>query len=485
MNRNRVTLALSLALATTASAHLGSPDVFYEGAAGPYHLLVTIRPPLVVPGVARVEILSATGDVRQIHIAPLPLTTAVVARGASPDIVKRSPLDPRVFTGLAWLMESGSWQVRIQADGALGQGELSVPVPVFAHPGPRMSKPVEIQLFAFLVFLVAGAIGIAGAAAREAVLQPDQIPAPSDLRRGRVAMGIMGVVLATVVYFAAWWWNDEASSYARFIPKPAALSPQVSQDGRLTLRLSADPPLQQLNDLIPDHGHLMHLFLIRLPEMDQFWHLHPEQIDAGLFRQDLPAIPAGRYQLLADIVHRNGILETLAAEADFPQITGYPLQGDDSGASGPPLSQAALGRDSSPLAGGGRIICERDSSLASQQPSWLRFRVQEENGKPASGLEPYMGMAGHAVVVSSDLSVFAHIHPMGSAPMAAISLANPSFDPHALHRGGAGTLPPEVSFPYGFPKPGAYRIFVQVKRAGRVETGIFDLRVDESRTSSP
>ena len=39
------------------------------------------------------------------------------------------------------------------------------------------------------------------------------------------------------------------------------------------------------------------------------------------------------------------------------------------------------------------------------------------------------------------------------------------------------TLPPVVEFPYGFPSPGRYRIFVQMKHGATVETGAFDADV--------
>jgi len=38
-------------------------------------------------------------------------------------------------------------------------------------------------------------------------------------------------------------------------------------------------------------------------------------------------------------------------------------------------------------------------------------------------------------------------------------------------------VPAEITFPYGFPQAGDYRLFLQLKRAGQVETAVFDAHV--------
>ena len=88
-----------------------------------------------------------------------------------------------------------------------------------------------------------------------------------------------------------------------------------------------------------------------------------------------------------------------------------------------------------------------------------------------------MGMLGHAALVRSGRSVFAHVHPSGSVPMAALALTQPE-NPHAGHMMIAEGSPAEVAFPYGSPKPGDYRIYVQMKRGGAILTGVFDARVE-------
>jgi hypothetical protein len=495
----RYLLPLVLLAAFPAGAHVGSPDVFYEGDAGPYHLFVTVRVPQVVPGVAEVEIRSQLNDVTKVGILALGLTGAGAKYPPSPEPTVRSKQDPQFFTGNLWLMEFGSIQVRVQVEGARGKGELSVPVPAISQRTMRMSRSLGGVLFCLTIVLAFGAVAIAMAAAREAELVPGAKPAENDRRRARMMMVVAGVLCLGLLYGGKRWWDAEEVVANANVYQVPQVTGTLESGGRLFLslrptkaRTSELPrgwvPSDYLADLILDHNHLMHLFLIRLPQMDRFLHLHPDRTDSGQFVAQLPNLPAGRYQIFADVVHQTGFPTTLVGEVELPDISSRSISGDDSEWAGAGILSGANAGTKSSLPDGGHMIWEWPAApLKAGMATDFRFRVEDADGKPVQNLEPYMGMAAHAEFVRSDLTVFAHVHPAGSAPMAALELAQAGLPEYAgqMQTGMASdmampttSLSPEVSFPYGFPKPGDYRLFIQVKRAGQVETGVFDAHVE-------
>jgi len=466
-----------VAVALPLAAHVGSPDVFYEGTAGAYRMLVTIRPPQVVPGVAELEIRTLTPGVKQIKLVPLRITK-IQQYPPTPDVAQRSKDDPNFYTGALWLMSTGSWKVQIDVDGEQGTGRMAVPVPALSSRMLSMQTAVAAILIPLGLVLFFGLVAIAGASVREAGLPAGAAPDASRIRRSRVVMLATGVFLAAVVWGGNAWWSSEAAGYGRIVYKPIGL--QASVDGsRMTLTLT-DPGWldRKTDDLLPDHGHLMHLYMIRVPAMDRVWHLHPELTTGSTFMQQLPDVPAGKYALYADVVHLYGIGETATVTVDLPEIHGQPLQGDDAAGSVPATGEVDYNRNVTTLSDGYQLVWERPQSpVRARQPYEFRFRLLDAQGKPADQMELYMGMLGHAAFVAADGSVFAHVHPSGSVPMPAIGLAQPD-NPHAMHTMLQSGIPAEVSFPYGFPKPGPYRIFVQMKRAGQVATGAFSVRVE-------
>jgi hypothetical protein len=527
--RSLIALAFTLlALAIPVSAHVGSPDVYFQGMAGPYKMIVTVRTPPMIPGIANVEVIGETPGISRIQVVPL----YIAGRGSkylpAPDTLSQSKANPQYFSGSIWLMDAGSWQVRLLVNGPRGRGEIAVPVAAFARTTLPMQRSLGALLFGLMVMLVAAAISISGAAAREGTLAAGQSAGIAQTHRGRITMLVTAAIVIAILLYGRHWWNSEATRTAdRKIYSPPPLAISLQPGGKLLIQIGDSKwhdlrPNTVMTQLIPDHGYLMHFFLIRLPNMDRFYHLHPVPAAADTFTLQLPAVPAGHYQVFADIVRESGFPDTMVAQIDLPDIPGVPLVGDNSAAIAEPFSGASAAADrnaigaSAPvslLPDGYRMVWERDSAPIANRFVLLRFQLQDASGKPATGVEPYMGMAGHAEIVRSDQSVFAHIHPEGSISMAALELAEKSSgitdsnSPAASNQqpakpGMAGmdgmimagaqagkqmqmpgmdmnsdSASPDVSFPYGFPKPGEYRLFIQMRRAGHVETGVFDVHV--------
>lgn len=480
MNLFRLGVPLFL-FTVLAQAHVGSPDIFLEGKAGPYQLFVTVRPPLTIPGVAEIEVRSESPGVRSISAVPLAITGAGSKFAPIPDALKVSSNDPQFFTGALWMMTSGSWQARLSIDGAQGPATFAVPVPSVARAAKHMQGGLGLVLFSVGIFLVSGLIAIVGAAAREAKLDAGQAPLADNLRTGRKAILVGGVIVVGVVVGGNMWWNSEASAYDTRIYKPLRMAASL-HGTNLGLKITEPGWMQpttlnqaayriftrKIDDLVADHGHIMHLYMIRQPGLDVIYHLHPEQQDAGLFALPLPSTVAGHYKLFADIVHADGFPETMTAEIDLPALSSRPLSGDDASGSGQPATNNIF-----TLSDGYKMEwLHDDKPIHAGQPMAFNFRLSQPDGTPPSDMSLYMGMLGHAAFVATDGSVFAHIHPNGSVSMAALMLAE-GMPADMNMQETSRAVPNVVSFPYAFPSPVQYRIFVQMKHGKMVETGIF------------
>ena len=497
---------LFVVFAAPTWAHVGSPDIYLEGNAGPYKVSIVIRPPLVIPGVADIELRAQTPGIKRIEITPIPLIGEASKYPPVPDTMQRPSADPQYFTGHLWIMATGSWQIRFTVSGAAGSGVFSAPVPATATGTRKMQSSLGIILAFLGILLVAGLVSIVGAAAREAQLAPGANTPASGRRRGYVAMAVTFVLLGGAVVFGNNWWGAEAADYSRYVYKPLEMHAQLQAGNVLELQLSDPGWLKQrkLDDFIPDHDHLMHLYMLRWPAMDFVYHLHPELTATGEFRLALPSAPAGEYRLYADVVHENGFPETLVSSVRLPDVSGHALSGDDAEATPIALQQGGGATQTSTtykLPDGYIMVWRRPDELIAKRPYDFTFELLDHDGHPASDMALYMGMAGHAAFVKTDGTVFAHIHPSGTASMAALMIAQ------AQNRQGAAStaptmqsdmasmpgmtlssadgLPNTVSFPYGLPSPGTYRIIVQMKRGNMIETGIFDAVVDGAKQQSP
>jgi hypothetical protein len=509
MNRLPVALAVVIALLPfTVDAHVGSPNVFFEGQAGPYPVHVIIKPAEVIPGLAEISVrVEARGIER---VTALPIKWNAGRKGAPPpDVARLVPGETNLYNAQLWFMESGAQSVELEISGSSGIGRVTIPVDAVARRVLGMPKGLGAVLVVLGLLLVTLLLSIIGAAVRQSVLEPGLEPPPKRCWRARISMGSSAVLLVLLLWGGKRWWDAEAADYRnnRLYRPLEAVARVRAEAGQRVLRLEVtDSKFARSAPLVPDHGKLMHLFLVREPKLESFAHLHPLKLDRKTFEAVLPDLPAGMYRLYADVTYETGFSDTLTTGVDVPEKALGDTAEKSSVKQDPDDSWRVI--SASELKSGSRecqlssdefMTCVGPKDIAMNQPVTLEFAVHDASGAPLA-IEPYLGMRGHLALRREDGTVFTHLHPGGSASMAAMQLsmlrtegkiplevrfgaedplcrlAVSAADQEWL-RGSGWTDPSRVSFPYAFPKPGAYRMWVQVKVKGRILTGVYDLDV--------
>lgn len=493
-------------LCVILSAHVGSPDAWFEGNAGPYKVTIQVQLPGVVPGVAQIFVRTAGDKPDRVTV----VANKFDATGGAPPPEVATPLEnsPDTYVAKLWLMAAGSNSITVEVSGAKGSGKAVVPVVNVPMRRLEFDRRLAIGLSGIGLFLFVGMITIIGAAVREGTLPPGELPSLANRSRARRAMVGTSIGL-TLILFGGWsWWSSVDSQYRRNLFKPIASKAEIvstSVEPKVVFSVTDSDWVHRGDSawararqrriswsaLVEDHGKLMHLFLIR-DDMSAFVHLHPTTIDSVAFESNLPPVPPGKYRVFSDIVVESGYAQTMVTTLTIGQgansdVTKAQLTDpDDSWFTG-----AASNSRSTMLADGSSMRWVGTAApIVAGREAGLRFEVLKADGTPAT-LEPYMGMAAHAVVAKDDGSVFVHLHPTGTISMASqmtFAMRQPgdtvfgrlgqrlsAAEHSAMNATPAATG--SVGFPYAFPKPGKYRIWVQVRREGRILTGAFDILV--------
>ncbi|HEV8695977.1 MAG TPA: hypothetical protein VGQ93_17585 [Lysobacter sp.] len=491
-------------LPLAASAHIGTLNAVFEGRAGDIPIRVIVRPPGVVPGLAGIDVRALTNGVKKVTVLPVHWRAGV--KGAPPpDVCEPVAGEPNLYHAQLWLMARGAYSMHVNVETASSSGKVIVPVNSLATQRLPMPSALGVILTALGVLLFLLAITVIGAAVREGILEPGVDPTPTRKWIGRSAIAGAAIVLALSLYLGRAWWNNVDAEYrSNRMYKPVPLSADVRiEGGQRIARLKVlvpDGSKESWTPLVPDHGKLMHAFLIREPRLDAFAHVHPVRRDTKTFEVALPPLPAGMYRCYADVTHESGLSRTLTATVEVPEAPTGPAADHISLVADPDDSwhlnttpTARSGTKISQLGDGFTMTWEQEGVLTRGREVSLRFHVLGANGQPPA-LGPYIGMLAHAAIRRDDGAVFAHLHPAGSISVASQQVfqiragenqrrrITPEMMEKLCQPPGPELSRLPLTFPYEFPKPGHYRVWVQVKVAGQVRTALFDADVRERGT---
>jgi len=200
-----------------------------------------------------------------------------------------------------------------------------------------------------------------------------------------------------------------------------------------------DPDGFEVRNLQVVHEKLLHRMIVS-QDLSWFAHEHPVPGPNGRFRLRYTFPAGGTYVLFHDFTPDSVGMQVVPVElaVQGPERPPEPLVVDDD----------------RPRRVDGCDVTLAHTRLAAGIPCSMVFTLTR-NGRPVTDLEPYLGVAGHLVMISQDRAVYLHSHPLAPEPV----------------RG------PGVEFTMTFARTGLYKAWGQFRRHGRVLTVPFVVEV--------
>lgn len=202
---------------------------------------------------------------------------------------------------------------------------------------------------------------------------------------------------------------------------------------RFTVATAGGAPVTEFDEL---HERRMHLIVVRR-DGTRFRHLHPEMDAAGTWSVPVRFGEAGVYRAFADF-SAGGEQHTLAGDlfVSGGEFDSRPF----------PAPQETDSTD-------GYEVRLATGDLVAGEHSELSFSVGRD-GYPVEDLQPYLGAKGHLVALREGDLAFLHVHPEETEDAA-----------------------DEIVFDATFPTAGRYRLYLQFRHDGVVQTVEFTVVV--------
>ncbi len=229
--------------------------------------------------------------------------------------------------------------------------------------------------------------------------------------------------------------------------EPAALPAGgllVSQDG-YTMRMATrvlDPGRPQpfsfliegpdgspVHDYDLRHERELHLVVVSA-DLARFAHVHPSRDALGVWTTELPAVPPGSYRAFADFDPRAGHPLTLGVDVTVPGPAGAPVE---------LVERREVEVDGYRATLNGELTPGTSSEMG----------ITVRRGGNVITTDPYLGAAGHLVVIRDGDLAYLHVHPVDGVP------------------------PGPVRFGVEVPSIGSYALFFDFSLQGAVRTASF------------